>query len=47
VWAFLPAVVSAVLGLLPLVRLSTNELVFWRALSDAACRSNQYQHKYM
>jgi len=28
VWAFLPAEVSAVLALLPLVRLSTKELVF-------------------
>ena len=34
VCAFLPAVVSAVLALLLLARVSTKELVFWRALSD-------------
>jgi len=37
VCAFLPAVVSAVLALLSLARVSTKELVFWRALSDFSC----------
>jgi hypothetical protein len=46
VCAFLPAVVSAVLALLSLVRVSTNELVFWRALSDFSCEWSQYHHQH-